>query len=1111
MESEIKQEKPSLRDYRSKKPAKLPWLRKHATFLFHWDSLFYFSLFLFVLGVFWAAYPFFTNSATQLLNWDYTWQYISFTYDYWDAWHVFFTAGKFPLYDSGVYMGTDMIGSGSYYGLFDPFMFICYLFPRSWIPQMYAQMTFAKLMCGGLFMRMYLVKMGIKEWTARLGSIIYAFSGFTTFFMGAPNFTSSMAYFPLILFGIEKVIRDQKIIPLSIGIALLGISCFFYVPVICIFGVIYALWRFFSTIKERDKHAQIKTMLLGISGFAIGLLISAFSLVPSLRETFLSGRGVSIGGAYLHSVISAFKSADAKSFFGLIFEEVGDSPGRELMGVLSFFFPVAGWTNLPFERGGYDAWTASLFCYTPCVILFFAGIINSIRLKKWSHLVIILLCVFAVFTNLSYFLFYAFSGNGYGRWYLVLVPLIVYYCCWAFDLRKEAPKFIPFAASIIALVGMVMTFYLTDKALNGVTFSVGDYNVHHTTYWQTSYKTANEVYNSIAAVWYFYYQLGFVIFEGVLLCVGYRKKWLTYAFIGLVCVEVLTMGNASYAFNGTWSLENSYVSGSSNMEYSLRMTNAINEGDKSFFRTFSDTYYGSDYAHNVFGTNNVSSFHSLMNFDVEEFALINQIKFPGSSSKTYGDEVYYNPNWSGHYGNKRYAADTLLGYRYYIVKNDYSGWKDDDGNPMFLPANVPFDSEEMTTYSPNRNLFRVYKRSEQSLPILGYGVDDSLIYRIGAKEDSFYLNDFFGNYANTESFRQLMLAEYVQLNGAIIQDEDTLPDVFNVREELPSVSNESQVRAFTGKRTLTLSSGLTGTYYETKNGDGLFPANSSDYANEGLAYFINHYESKKSLGSVMTIKKDIGKMVYAPSSGIYFNEDANGCYLQFHFYNTKTLGAPRVYAIGDRFDENGNLLQSNVCLGFDGYLLPNATHTNYYVQKSCTFGLYANGRVKYFVLCYPSTGELSVSTSQFYLSVTERSQIETEEASRKEKYLQNVQKDVNSYTFETNYSKPTIVVTQLGYDKGWKVKAKGENGASAECQMLKLDGGLVGFVAPGELDANGNAVKFEYNMIYNTPYSALSITATIGGLLLIVAIPVGETLWLRHKAKRKDDQVEEEI
>ena len=78
---------------------------------------------------------------------------------------------------------------------------------------------------------------------------------------------------------------------------------------------------------------------------------------------------------------------------------------------------------------------------------------NSVRQKRWDHLIAILLCLYLVFTTFAYYFFYAFTGNGYGRWFIILVPEIILYGCWAFDDRQKQPKYfmIPNSMSIIII------------------------------------------------------------------------------------------------------------------------------------------------------------------------------------------------------------------------------------------------------------------------------------------------------------------------------------------------------------------------------------------------------------------------------------------------------------------------------------------------------------------------------------------------------------------------------------------------------------------------------------------------------------------------------------
>ncbi len=410
----------------------------------------------------------------------------------------------------------------------------------------------------------------------------------------------------------------------------------------------------------------------------------------------------------------------------------------------------------------------------------------------------------------------------------------------------------------------------------------------------------------------------------------------------------------------------------------------------------------------------------------------------------------------------------------------------------------------MRDYSPNRDAYRIYKRSENSLPQLGYAVSSDLIYRLGKVEDSYYKNAFFGYYNGSYSYNELEWAQYVELNGAIVDDDAKLPSSFAEPKKSPDVHYDSNLLAYSGIRRLYIGKGLRADYYLTASGDGLLPSSSKAYSKEGVGYFINHYTNKSvGVGGSVTITKDRGKLAFNPTEDEYFNEDPNGCYFEFHYFNTKSKGAPRIYALGDTFDEKGNITAENVCLSFDHYLLPNAANTDYYCRESCTFGLYAKGRVKQFVVCYGGSGTVDVSLSNVYMSVFERSDIEAQDARHKAEALRNVKKGVNDYTFDTAYETDRIVVTQLGFDQGWNVTATLPSGEKKACQMLRLDGGLVGFVAPGVVDANGKAQTVTYAMEYKTPYSNLSTACWILGALSLSGIVITQ-FYFAYKSKKKE-------
>ena len=89
--------------------------------------------------------------------------------------------------------------------------------------------------------------------------------------------------------------------------------------------------------------------------------------------------------------------------------------------------------------------------------------------------------------------------------------------------------------------------------------------------------------------------------------------------------------------------------------------------------------------------------------------------------------------------------------------------------------------------------------------------------------------------------------------------------------------------------------------------------------------------------------------------------------------------------------------------------------------------------------------------------------------------LKDVKAITNGYSFHTEYEASTIVKTQMGYDEGWHAYAEKEDGSRVNCQMLRLDGGLTGFVAPKG--------KVSYHLVYETPKLKTGVLLSIFGIL----------------------------
>jgi hypothetical protein len=1034
---------------------KTPWL-------FNWRSLFYFFWFAFFLGALWMAYSLFTNSMTQLYGWDYSWQYIDFAYEYYDTWHNFFRTGYFRLYSTSTFLGSDAIGSSSYYGLFDPFLWVCYIFPRAWIPQTFATATLVKLAVGTLTMRAYLRYMGCQETTSRVGGIAYGFSGFVNFFVGYPSFVTVSAFFPLVLLGIEKVLKERKPSCLIWGLFFLGVSSFFFLVVICIWGVLYALWRFFWTMKKRSGKENWAAIGLGIASFAIGIMLCSWTLFPSLRESTLSGRTTSIGSLYLAQIKTSLKNLDLKSFFGLMFQEVGGNNAREIQPLTAFFFPTVNYLWSPLLMGTsssnhYDSWTSSLFVYTPFLILFFTALVSSIRRKKVSHLVAFALCAYLLFTNFAYFFFYAFTGDGYGRWYIVLIPEIIYYGAQELDRLKEEPKWVLPVGSFVSVFLTVFTWVLTVILVKDQSFSSNGY-----TYVQTTYSVPGYVYEGAlmySCLWVVYYQIGLVVIESVVMFYFQHKKYFWTILMGMVSVELIVCGNCSFAYGSSWSYQNYFDGGADSAQTLTDQFASINASDSSYFRSFVDTQNSTN-GQCHYGYNGTSTFHSLYNFDVAELARYSHMTSNSTISTSIYSSSYYGVSWSAFYGNKRFDVDTALAMKYYGIEKDpyyNNAWNN-------VADNVPFGSERVAESSDSRYL--IYRNpniidassGDPSTSMIGHAVNSDYLYAAGTS--TIHNEDRFFSSSSIYKDQELVRNEGLYINGAIIKnsDVDSLNQAgFSVKgesESLPDLYDVSRMeyKKFGGK--------IITTNYDYYNDDGP-AAFLTDPANTVT-------KTVDSTWGSYTTDKD--KFVYYPygNYGGSFNTDINGAYFMMWYTGGKT----RIYMIGDKLDSQGNILTNQL-------LCYECNTIAHYGGESDgkLFGFYPQGRVRYIVFCAkPSdygAGVDATLPSNIRLYMMERSVYDAQMKEIQSNALTNVKHWTDNFTCESNYAANRLVVTSLAYDEGWRVIATDESGASQHLKTYKLDGGFVGFVAPKG--------KTTYHFFYQTKYLKEGVLLAIAG------------------------------
>jgi len=1074
----------NLGELRREKPTFSEWCHKHLAFLFNGFSLFYFFLFIFALGLGWMGYSLIANSGTQLYGWDYQSQYVTMAYNFWDTWRNFFKTGVFQLYGTATYLGTDNIGSNSYYGLFDPFLAVCYLFPRSWIPQTFALATVFKGVAGAAAMRAYLKYLGCSERSSRLGAVAFAFSGYVTFMEGFPSFVSMAFCVPLVMFGIDRVLKERKPAALVFGLFLLGMISFFFLVVVCIWGVIYAIWRYFWTLKTRSAKENVSAVFVGIFAFAVGILMAGWTLFPSLRESSLSGRTVSIGSAYLASLKTAFLDFDFQTIFARLFEMVGDNPGRELQGLVSFFYPTCNYLYSPLYKSSgqysYDSWTASLFCYTPIVVLFFIALVDSIRGKKWSHLIAFALCAYLVFTDFAYFFFYAFTGDGYGRWYIVLVPLIIYYACQEFDRIGKEKKWVVASGSLAALALTILTWVLCIVVLSGKTFTVTDAGPYYqSNYLVPAYYVVDGITYSL--LWEIYYEIALDVAVAIVILVFQHKDWLWKILIGFVSVETIVMGNLSFIYGyssvgNIWPYDTSYNGGSTFSSEATQVWDYVDSFDgDSYYRAYMDGLPDSN-SQEAFGYNGSSCFHSLLNFDLAQLTRYSHMTGGETSGKKFG-YTYCGKSWSGYYGNKRFAFDQALSMKYYAIENE--GYGNCEAN-KYDADNVPFGST--LVYGDASTPFRVYENPYVEEVSLGHAIDHLYLAQSNPTPGNPDTDAF---YDGSSGALELIRNEETYLDGAIIGDSDG----DKIQNEGLGLSVESTPSAGFASIHVAPVSYSSAVYTNTYDWWGPYDSSTGNHA--GPAYFLTDSDTTidTTPGILYTADKD--KLVFTSKTGTYFNTNDSGAYFLMQYPSPEKT---RICFVGDRFNADGTVAASNVLLTYEYHSI--ASYLDRKVGDGGNlFGFYPEGRVKYIFFCAKNSDLAQSITSYPTIYMCERSVLENEMAklSSSDYNLTNVKYSTDRLTFGSDYSKKRLVVTSLGYDAGWKVTATDAAGNVTYPSVYRLDGGFVGFIAP--------AGSVTYVMTYETPYLRVGVE---GAIISFAAFALYEGLYF-YRSLRKEE------
>ncbi len=180
-------------------------------------------------------------------------------------------------------LGTSTIQGYSFYELGGPFFWLSMLFPANAFPYIVAWFFMLKFAFAGVTSCLYLRRFVNDSKWAVLGSVLYAFSGFSLANMLFYHFHDAIICFPLMLIGLEiyKEKKDCRLFIFSIFLNCF-INYFFFVGDV-VFLIVYYLFRFAS----KDFKAMLSDIVRCIGCGILGVAMAAFLFLPNIM--FISG------------------------------------------------------------------------------------------------------------------------------------------------------------------------------------------------------------------------------------------------------------------------------------------------------------------------------------------------------------------------------------------------------------------------------------------------------------------------------------------------------------------------------------------------------------------------------------------------------------------------------------------------------------------------------------------------------------------------------------------------------------------------------------------------------------------------------------------------------
>lgn len=191
--------------------------------------------------------------------------------------------GGLNSFSFNTFLGAPAVGSYSFYTLGSPFVWPLALLPQQLIPYGISVMAVLKHATACLTSFLFFRRVVRDERLALTGSVLYVFSSFTVVNTQFYHFTEVIAFFPLILLGLEIAMSDAPqpgLLALLCGLN--ALVNYYFMLGSALLAALYFAFRFFSG--DWRPARSVRRVALVVFECGVGCALAGVLLLPSLMH-----------------------------------------------------------------------------------------------------------------------------------------------------------------------------------------------------------------------------------------------------------------------------------------------------------------------------------------------------------------------------------------------------------------------------------------------------------------------------------------------------------------------------------------------------------------------------------------------------------------------------------------------------------------------------------------------------------------------------------------------------------------------------------------------------------------------------------------------------------